>query len=429
MIIKNGRVINPSNGFDEIADILIEDGIIKDIGKFEAIEDKEVIDAKGCVVAPGLVDIHVHFREPGFTQKEDIQSGSEAAAAGGFTTVVAMANTKPIIDNEETLNFVLEKMKKSKINVHTVAAVTKGFKGEEIVDMERLFELGAIGFSDDGIPINNEELILEAMLKAKELNVPLSFHEESPSLIGVPGINEGKISKKFEIKGAPNVSEDIMVARDSMLALYTGATIDIQHISSGSSVDMVRFIKGLGGKVCAEVTPHHFSITEDYVLKHKSLAKMNPPLRTEEDRLKIVEGLKDNTIEIIATDHAPHSKEEKEQYITKAPSGIIGLETSLALGVTNLVRQGHLTLIELLTKMTVNPAKLYNLDCGTLNKGSKADIVIFKDDESYVVNKFHSRSSNSPFAGEPLYGKIKYTICNGKIVYKNLEEEGVLYES
>lgn len=419
MIIKNGRVIDPSTGLDERVDLLIRDGKIKDIGSFDDIKDEEVIDAEGFIVAPGLVDIHVHFREPGFTYKEDIQTGSEAAAAGGFTTVIAMANTNPIVDNEDTLKLVLEEMKKSKINVYTVAAITKEFKGEELVNMERLHELGAVGFSDDGIPINNENTILKAMLKAKGLNIPLSFHEENPNLIGFPGINDGQVAEQLGIKGAPGASEDIMVARDSMLALYTGATIDIQHISSGNSVDMVRFIKGLGANVHAEVTPHHFSMTENAVLKHKTLAKMNPPLRTEDDRLRIIEGLKDDTIEIIATDHAPHSPEEKNRELTKAPSGIIGLETSLSLGITNLVRKGHLSLIKLLEKMTVNPARLYNLDCGTLNIGSKADIVIFDEDESYVVDGFKSKSSNSPFIGETLYGSVKYTICDGNIVYKN----------
>jgi dihydroorotase len=421
LIIKNGRVIDPSTGLDERVDLLIRDGKIKDIGSFDDIKDEEVIDAEGFIVAPGLVDIHVHFREPGFTYKEDIQTGSEAAAAGGFTTVIAMANTNPIVDNEDTLKLVLEEMKKSKINVYTVAAITKEFKGEELVNMERLHELGAVGFSDDGIPINNENTILKAMLKAKGLNIPLSFHEENPNLIGFPGINDGQVAEQLGIKGAPGASEDIMVARDSMLALYTGATIDIQHISSGSSVDMVRFIKGLGANVYAEVTPHHFSMTENAVLKHKTLAKMNPPLRTEDDRLRIIEGLKDDTIEIIATDHAPHSSEEKNRELTKAPSGIIGLETSLPLGITNLVRKGHLSLIKLLEKMTVNPARLYNLDCGTLNIGSKADIVIFDEDESYVVDEFKSKSSNSPFIGETLYGSVKYTICDGNIVYKNLK--------
>lgn len=421
MIIRNGRIIDPSTGFNEKADLLIRDGKIKAIGQFDDVDDEEIIDANNLVVAPGLVDVHVHFREPGFTYKEDIHTGSEAAAAGGFTTVIAMANTNPIIDNEETLKSVLEKMEKSKINVYTVAAVTKGFKGVELVNMDLLHKLGAVGFSDDGIPINNEDTILKAMLKAKELNVPLSFHEENPNFIGISGINDGKVAEELGIKGAPYVSEDVMVARDSMLALYTGATIDIQHISSGNSVDMIRFIKGLGANVYAEVTPHHFSLTEDAVLEHKSLAKMNPPLRTKDDRTRIIQGLKDDTIEIIATDHAPHSSEEKLKELTKTPSGIIGLETSLPLGITNLVRKGHLSLIKLLEKMTINPAKLYNLDCGSLRIGSKADIVIFDDNESYVVNEFKSKSSNSPFIGKTLYGKVKYTICGGNIVYKNLK--------
>lgn len=419
MLIKNGRVLDPSSGLDALVDILIEDGRIKEIGKLEDMIDHEIIDAHGLIVAPGLVDIHVHFREPGQTHKEDILSGSRAAAAGGFTTVVAMANTSPIIDNEESLMDVLNKMKKSPIKVHTLAAVTKGFKGEELVDMERLHELGAIGFSDDGLPIKEEKLVWEAMQRAKELGVTLSFHEENPSFIGAPGINEGLISEKLGLRGAPSISEDVMVARDTMLALYTGATIDIQHMSSGLAVDLVRLIKAIDAKVFAEVTPHHFSLTQEAVLEHGTLAKMNPPLRTEEDRMKIIRGLKDNTIEIIATDHAPHSREEKDQEFKKAPSGIIGLETSLALGITNLVREGHLTLMKLIEKMTINPAKLYNLEVGTLMLGGPADIVIFDENESYVVKNFQSKSSNSPFIGDTLYGVVKLTICDGKIVWDN----------
>lgn len=420
MIIKNGRVMNPATGFDQQVDLLIEDGKIKAVGNFDDFKDKEIIDARGLVVAPGLVDIHVHFREPGFTHKEDIESGSRSAAAGGFTTVVAMANTKPVIDNEETLQEVLNQMEKSNINVYTVAAITKGLEGKELVDMDRLHELGAIGFTDDGIPINNKEIIIEAMEKAKELDLPLSFHEEDPSFIGTPGINEGRISQSLDIKGAPNIAEDLMVARDSMLALHTGAKIDIQHISSGNSVDMIRFIKGLGAKVYAEVTPHHFVLTEDAILEHGSLAKMNPPLRKKEDLESIIRGIKDNTIEIIATDHAPHSREEKEMDIRKAPSGIIGLETSLALGITHLVKKGHISLMSLLEKMTINPSKLYNLDSGSLNIGSSADIVIFSQEESFLVEKFESKSSNTPFIGQELQGKVKYTICRGKIVYKDI---------
>ncbi len=418
MIIKNGRVMDPSTGLDEVIDILIEDGRIKKLGHIED-SGQDIIDANGYVVAPGLVDIHVHFREPGQTHKEDILSGSRAAAAGGFTTVVAMANTKPIIDNEETLNLVIQKMNQSPINVHTVAAITKGFKGEELVDMERLHSLGAVGFTDDGLPISNETLIWEAMKIAKKLNVPLSFHEENPNFIKTLGINEGLVSEKLRMKGAPNISEDLMVARDSILALYTGATVDIQHISSGVAVEMVRLIKGLGASVYAEVTPHHFSLTEEAVLEHGTLAKMNPPLRSENDRQKIIQGLKDDTIEIIATDHAPHSSEEKNLEFSKAPSGIIGLETSLALGITNLVKEGHISMMKLLEKMSTNPAKLYNLKAGTLKENSPADLVIFDENESYVVDNFKSKSANSPFIGTTLYGKIKYTICRGNIVWIN----------
>lgn len=421
MLIKNGRVIDPASQLDEVLDILIEDGRIKEMGKVEVVDltDHDIIDAQGLIVAPGLVDIHVHFREPGQTHKEDILSGSRAAAAGGFTTVIAMANTSPIIDNEETLIDVLNKMKQSPIKVHTVAAITKGFKGEEIVDMERLHELGAIGFSDDGLPITKQDLVWEAMQRAKKLGVTLSFHEESPDFIGTPGINEGLISEKLGLKGAPNIAEDVLVARDTMLALYSGASIDIQHISSGMAVGLIRLIKVIGANVFVEVTPHHFSLTEEALLEHGTLAKMNPPLRTELDRQKIIQGLKDDTIEIIATDHAPHSREEKEQEFKKAPSGIVGLETSLSLGITNLVKEGHLSLMKLLEKMTINPAKLYNLEVGSLRLGGPGDIVIFDENESYLVEAFQSKSSNSPFIGQTLYGKVKLTICDGNIVWDN----------
>jgi len=303
MIIKNGRVMDPGTGLDGVTDILIENGKVKAIGNLDntdLVANNVTIDAKGYIVAPGLVDIHVHFRDPGFTYKEDINTGSLSAAAGGFTTVVAMANTNPAIDNEEILEYVLKKTRESKINVYTVAAMTKGLKGEELVDMERLYSLGAVGFTDDGVPVTNSKLIYEAMCKARELNVPLSFHEEDPNFIGFAGINEGKVSKVLGINGAGNLSEDIMVARDIIIALHTGATIDIQHISSGNAVELVRLGKKLGASVFAEATPHHFSLTEEAVLEKGTLAKMNPPLRTEEDRLKIIQGLKDNSIEIIA---------------------------------------------------------------------------------------------------------------------------------
>ncbi len=421
ILIKNGRVIDPKNNIDEKLDIIIKDERIYKIGHFQDNgEYEKIIDAEGKIVSPGLIDVHVHFRDPGFTYKEDIFTGAEAAAKGGFTTVICMANTNPIVDNEETLKYILDKAKKAKIKILQAAAITKEFKGKELVDMKKLKELGVVGFTDDGLPIKDSKLVMEAMEKAKELDMPLSFHEEDPSLIKSPGVNEGKVSKELKVGGAPNAAEDVLVARDCMLALKTNAKISIQHISSGNSVDLVRFAKSLGAKVTAEATPHHFSITEEAVLKHKTLAKMNPPVRTEKDKEKIIEGLKDNTIEIIATDHAPHSKEEKERELTKAPSGIIGLETSLALGVTNLVKKGHLTLLKLLEKMTINPANFYKLDAGTIEEGKFADLVIFDENEEWIVpEKFASKANNTPFIGEKLYGKVKYTICNGKIVYRD----------
>ncbi|MBP2025700.1 dihydroorotase [Peptoniphilus stercorisuis] len=414
MIFKNARLIDPKTNRDEIVDIEIENGIIKRIGNIK--EDGINLDKK--IIAPGLIDIHVHFRDPGQTHKEDIITGSNSAARGGFTSVVCMANTSPKIDNVEVLKEFLEKAKKSNINVYTVSALTKNFNGKDLVDMKSMLENGAIGFSDDGIPDRNTDIVLEAMKKAKELDTVLSFHEEDPSLIKENGINHGEVSESLGIYGSPHIAEDVLVARDVNLALYTGAKVDIQHISSARSVDLVRYAKDKGAKVYAEVTPHHFTLTEDAVLKYGTLAKMNPPLRTSYDRDEIIKGLIDNTIEIIATDHAPHSEEEKNVDLTKAPSGIVGLETALGLGIRELVNKGHLSILELLRKMTINPAKLYNLDSGYIEEGKSADLVIFDIDEEWSVEDFSSKSKNSPFIGEKLPGKIYYTICNGEIVYK-----------
>ena len=420
ILIKQGRLINPKTKRDEVVDIAIKEDKIYKIGNFEQTDEYEyIIDARGLVISPGLIDVHVHFRDPGFTYKEDILTGANSAQKGGFTTVVCMANTNPIVDNEETLNYIKEKSKLADINVLQAAAITKGFNGKELVDMKKLKEAGVLGFTDDGLPIMNSKLIMDAMVIAKELDVVLSFHEEDPNLVENPGINEGEVSKKLGIEGAISVAEDAMVARDCMLALKTGAKINIQHISSKVAIDMVRLAKSLGANIYAEASPHHFSLTEKDVLKFGTNAKMNPPLRTEEDRNKIIEALKDDTIEIIATDHAPHSQDEKDREFVNAPSGIIGLETSLALGITNLVKKGHISIMKLLEKMTIKPAELYNLDSGNIQEGSLADLVIFNMDEEWVVKDFASKATNSPFIGETLHGKVKYTICNGKVVYKD----------
>lgn len=418
MIIKNGRIIDPGSKRDEIADILIEEGIIIKIHKNIVKENDAIIDAEGKIIAPGLIDVHVHFREPGFTYKEDVVSGSNAAARGGFTTVVCMANTNPVVDNMETLKYINDLIKQSPINILQTATITKGLKGTVLVNMEELKKHGAAGFTDDGLPIMDSNIVLNAMLEAKKLNMPISFHEEDPRLIKNSGINEGKISKQLSIDGASHLAEDVMVARDCMIAITTGAKVNFQHISSGLSVDIIRWAKSMGADIAAEASPHHFSMTEDDILNFNTNAKMNPPLRTEKDRLKIIEGLKDGTIDIIATDHAPHSKEEKDREFSKAPSGIIGLETALSVGITHLIKNKHLTIMQLLEKMTVNPAKLYDIESG-IAEGKKCDLVIFDIDEKWTVNEFYSKSSNSPFIGKELYGKVKYTICNGKVVYQH----------
>ena len=418
LLIKNGRVVDPKSGLDTQADVLVDGKKVVKIAENIGAGDAQVIDATGLVVAPGLVDIHVHFREPGQTHKEDIHTGALAAAAGGFTTVVMMANTNPTISDKETLKEVLASAAKENIHVKSVATITKNFDGENITDFKGLLEAGAVGFSDDGIPLTNAGIVKKAMELAKENNTFISLHEEDPDLNGILGFNENIAKKEFHICGATGVAEYSMIARDVMIAYDTQAHVHIQHLSKAESVKVVDFAQKLGAQVTAEVAPQHFSKTEDLLLSKGANAKMNPPLRTEWDRTKIIEGLADGTIDMIATDHAPHAIEEKEREFTKAPSGIVGLETSLSLGITSLVKRGYLTMMQLLEKMTVNPARLYKFDCGTLEEGKAADIVIFAPDEVRTVESFESKAENSPFLGAQLYGKVKYTICDGKVVYR-----------
>lgn len=422
MIIKNGLVIDPATGREEKADILVEAGKIAKIceaGQL-SVTDNNVIDAEGMVVAPGLVDVHVHFRDPGFTYKEDIETGAKAALAGGFTSVVLMANTKPAVDNEETLSYVIEKGRTTDLRVYTCAAVTKGLGGKEMVDVNQLYDKGAVGFTDDGIPIMDADLMRNAMEATAKLNVPISLHEEDPSLITNNGINRGAASEHYGIGGSPREAEITLIERDMQLALETGAILNIQHISTKEGVELVRKAKNdpRGKNIHAEATPHHFTLTQEAAIKHGTLAKMNPPLREEADRQAIIKGLQDGTIDIIATDHAPHSKEEKEKAITEAPSGIIGLETALSLGITSLVDKGLLSMKALIAAMSTNPAAMYALDAGCIAEGKAADLVIFAPNESWTVESFVSKSSNSPFTGETLKGVVHYTIVDGKIVYQ-----------
>ena len=427
ILIKNARVMDPESGFDQVTDILLDGKRIRQIGKVDDVSGiEQVIDASGMIAAPGLIDVHVHFRDPGFTYKEDLQTGSAAAAAGGFTTVVCMANTKPVVDSVDIYKEIEDRCEQLPIKVWQAAAVSKGFEGKELTDMDALYEAGVRGFTDDGIPLMDKKLVEEAMKKAKELDVPISLHEEDPAYIKQPGVNQGKVSEQLNYGGASYLAEAVMVKRDCELAVKTGAKVDIQHISSGVAVDYVKEAKEKGANVYAEASPHHFTLTEEAVLKYGTLARMNPPLRTEEDRQRIIKGLQEGTIEIIATDHAPHSKEEKDKPLDQAPSGITGIETSLALGVTELVEKGYLSMMQLLEKMTINPAKLYNMEQGRLQEGKPADVVLFDPEEEWEVKEYKSKATNSPFTGWKLKGKVKYTICDGRINFRQPKQKECL---
>ena len=417
LLIQNGYMIDPKSGREGKLDILTEGARILRIGKgLEKPEGCEVIDAEGLLAAPGLVDVHVHFRDPGFPEKEDIFTGAAAAARGGFTTVVMMANTKPPIDNPGTLAYVLEKGRGTGIHVLSCANVTAGMQGKELTAMEELAEAGAAGFTDDGVPLLDEGLVRRAMERTAKLDTVISFHEEDPGLIDNNGINRGKASEFFGIGGSPREAEIRLVERDLKLALETGAKINIQHISTRESVKLVRRARAQGSNIHAEATPHHFTLTESAAIQYGSLAKMNPPLREEEDRLAIIRGLVDGTIDIIATDHAPHTAQEKERPITEAPSGIIGLETALALGITQLVERGYLTMGQLLRLMSTNPANLYRLDAGYLAEGGPADIILIDSAAEFVPEGYVSKSSNTPFTGWRLRGKVVKTIAGGVVL-------------
>ncbi|MBD5507537.1 MAG: dihydroorotase [Lachnospiraceae bacterium] len=426
MYLKNGYMIDPASGAEGYRDILIdtEHGIISRIvpqgtPMDETLGIAKEIDLHGQTVTPGLVDVHVHFRDPGFTHKEDIHTGAAAAAKGGFTSVVLMANTKPAVDNPETLAYVLDKGKETGIRIDTCANVTKGLQGKELTDMKRLSRLGAAGFTDDGIPLMDEALLRKALQTAAKCGKPVSLHEENPSLITNNGVNAGKAAAHYGIGGSPREAEISMVERDLRIALEEEADLSIQHISTKEAVELVRQAKKKSRHIYAEATPHHFTLTEEAAIQYGTMAKMNPPLREEADRLAIIEGLRDGTIDMIATDHAPHSAEEKAKPITEAPSGIIGLETALSLGLRELVNKGYLSLMELIGKMSLAPAKLYHLDAGYLAEGGPADLVVFDPKKEWVVKDFASKATNSPFVGETMPGVVSYTICGGKIVYRN----------
>ena len=422
ILIKNGRLINPSENLDKVMDIFVEDGIIKE--KAESIEKQAdtVIDAAGCYVMPGLIDLHVHFRDPGLTYKEDIETGSKAAAKGGFTTVCCMPNTKPVVDNVDTVKYIIEKGKKVGLtNVLPVGEVTKDMAGTQITDVEELKKAGICAISEDGKSVMNSGVYRKAMKNAAKANVPVLAHCEDINLVEGGVINLGDKSSELGVKGISNAVEDVIAMRDIMLAKETGATLHLCHCSTKDSVEMVKRAKEEGIKVTAEVCPHHFSMCSDDITSNDGNFKMNPPLRAREDMEALIKGLQDDIMDVISTDHAPHSAEEKAKDLEHAPFGIVGLETSVALTVTNLVKKGYLTPMQMAAKMSYNPAKVLGIPKGTLDEGKIADITIIDPDKEYTidVNTFESKGKNTPFDGYKVSGEVEYTILNGKIVYSN----------
>ena len=431
MLIKNGRVIDPASNTDDIRDILVEDGVIAEVAKDIDKAADTVIDAKGCMVMPGLVDLHVHFREPGFEHKETIRTGARAAARGGFTTVCPMPNTKPAIDSVEMVEYIKNKSEEvTDINILPIAAMTAGQDGEYITDYERLYEEGAVAVSEDGKSVMNARVARQAMRLAAEVGIPVFAHCEDKDLAARGVMNAGNKARELGFYGIMNSVEDIMVARDLLLAKNTGAKLHICHVSTEDSVRMIAAAKKEGLDVTAEVTPHHLTLTEDDINEDDANYKVNPPLRTNKDKDMLIKGLKDGTIDIIATDHAPHHLTEKDRGFVEAPFGISGLETAVAIIMTDLVKKNVITPLEMADKMSYTPAKIIGIDKGTLLVGKTADITIIDPDAEYVIDSktFASRGKNTPFNGKKVSGEIKYTIAGGKIVYSNINATEVIID-
>lgn len=419
LLIKGGRVIDPSQGIDEVADVLVENGVIKQVGKGLAAAGAETVDATGKLVTPGLIDMHVHFRDPGLEYKEDIATGTRAAAAGGFTSVACMPNTKPVNDNKAITTYIIAKAKSEGcVNVFPVGAITQGSKGETLAEMGDMKEAGCVAVSDDGHPVVNSELMRRALEYARGRGIMVISHAEDLALVGEGVMNEGFTATEIGLKGIPWAAEDAAVARDVFLAEFTGSPLHIAHISTQGSVRIIRDAKARGVRVTCETAPHYFSLTDDAVRGYDTNAKMNPPLRTPEDVTAIKAGLADGTIDAIATDHAPHHLDEKDIEFNLALNGIIGLETSLPLGL-KLVEEGTLTLQALIERMSCNPSKILGLGRGTLSAGAPGDITVIDPSLEWVVeaDKLASKSKNSPFLGWTLKGAAVQTIVGGKVVY------------
>lgn len=420
LLIQGGRVLDPARKIDCQLDLLIEDGKIAHQGRDLSAEGAQVLDAAGLVVAPGLVDMHVHLREPGFEDKETVASGCAAAAKGGVTTLVAMPNTRPVTDCPDIVKLVRDKAAVTGVNVLPAGAVTVGQRGEQLTDFSALKAAGVPAFTDDGVPIQNLALLRQAMQEAKVLDLPLLDHCEDRDMVQNYAVNEGAVSRKLGLPGRPAIAEELQIMRDVMLAEETGAHVHICHISTARGVDIVRQAKARGVRVTCETCPQYFTLTEEEVLLQGAMARVNPPLRTQADLEGIRAGLADGAIDAIVTDHAPHTAEEKSKPLPDAPSGMVGLETSLVLALTGLYHSGLLPLSRVLALMSASPAALLGLDKGTLAVGRDADLVLFDPDQEWVIDKeqFASKGRNTPFHGRTVRGKVKYTISRGNIIYQ-----------
>ena len=422
LLIAQGNLVDPARKYDGSQDILIENGVIAAIAPKLDAPEAQRIDGRGLSVSPGLIDPHVHLRDPGLTYKEDILTGTAAAACGGFTAVACMPNTKPVADCPEIIAGILDRAQSgSGVRVLPIGAISVGERGERCADFAALKMAGAVALSDDGVPVMRAVLMREALQRAKDCGLPLLCHEEDGEMVRNYAVNEGKISRQLGIPGRPAIAEALMVARDGLLSLETGVPVHFCHISTAGSVNIIRRLKAVGAAVTCETCPQYFTLTEDAILERGSLARVNPPLRTAADVAAIVEGLRDGTIDCIATDHAPHAAEEKARPLTEAPSGMVGLETALAITLTQLYHSGAMELTEILQKMTAGPAQLLNLPYGKLAVGAVADLTLFDLNEKWTIDpvNFRSKGRNTPFARWSVQGKAKYTLVGGRVIYRD----------
>lgn len=420
LLLKNGYVVDAANDFEGVADILVDKGRIVRCGADITEEADTIVDCTGKTVIPGICDMHVHFRDPGQTHKEDIITGSEAAAAGGVTAVACMPNTVPVVDNAETVKYIVDKAKKAKVKVYPIGCITKGQRGEELCDFDELRKAGCVAVSDDGKPVLNARLMSRAMVKAHYAGLRVISHCEDPNVVAGGIMNSGVVSKELGVKGMHRISEDISTARDIVTAGDLEMPIHIAHVSTATSMLLVRLGARYGAMVTSETAPHYFMLTDEKLRMRDADYRMNPPLRTEDDVTAITEGVCDGTIDCIVTDHAPHTAEEKADFET-APNGVVGLETSLAATLTALYHKGKITLKRIVRLMCVNPRKILGVPGGSLGEGEPADITVFDINEEWIVNpdKLHSKSKNTCFKGMKMRGRVKMTIVDGKIVYED----------